>query len=169
MLIIGVLAFIRFGEAIIYKAGRYLGEGRGGSDAISILMVNKVSDIWKLPFSYMYSIIMPISLFRGLDSWLALVSNMNICMVPISVGCMLYFILKKKPDKIVYYGTLGYYLIYVITSLNFFRQYAALLPINLIYYSAFTANANAQERRILYLLSVLMAFALVAFYAIEKY
>lgn len=164
MLIIMVIAFIRFGGAIIYKAGRYFGGKGGGTDTISILMINRITDIWKLPFSYMFSIIMPISLFKPLDSWLSLIDNLNIIMVPISVGCMLYLVMKRKSSKIVYWGTFAYYLIYVITSLNYFRQYASLLPLNLIYYSAFSINTKVREKHVFYIGTGLMIIALIVFY-----
>lgn len=167
MLVVAVFAFVMFGGALTYKASQYIGEGRGGADTISLLMVNNIKDIWKLPLSYMYSIIMPISLFKPLDSWLSLIDNVNIIMVPISVGSILYMVLRKKNDSIVYWGTLGYYLIYVIASLNIFRQYASLLPLNLIFYAAFVTEATAQEKKVFYILSCLMVFVLVVFYLVK--
>lgn len=164
MFMIGIFAFARYGETISYKANIYLGGSRGDGDTISVLMINSISDIWKLPFSYMFSIIMPINLFENLDSWVSIINTVNICMVPISVGCALYLIMIKKPDKIVYWGTLTYYLIYVISSLNIFRQYASLLPLNLIYFSAFTVNANKSMKQLMYILSGIMALTLVIFY-----
>ena len=141
-----------------------MGGRSGGTDTISILMINNITDIWKLPFSYMFSIIMPISLFKPLDSWISLIDSFNIIMAPVSVGSILYLVMKRKNSKIVYWGTFAYYLIYVITSLNYFRQYASLLPLNLIYYSAFSTNATIQEKHVFYICSGLMIIALIIFY-----
>lgn len=163
---VAIFVFIRFGGAITYKANAYLGGKRGGEDTISVLMINRLTDIWKLPLSYMFSIIMPISLFKELNSWLALVDTLNICMVPISVGAILYVFMCKKPDRIVFWGILGYYLIYVITSLDIFRQYASLLPLNLIFFSAFSVNANYSKKVLMYLGTIAMSFVLLAFYVI---
>ena len=168
MFVVAIYAFVRFGGAIAYKANAYLGGSRGGGDTISALMINGIADVWKLPLSYVFSIIMPISLFKTPDSWLAIIDTLNIVMVPISVGAGLYAVYFKKPDKIVYWGALWYYLLYVITSLNIFRQYASLLPLNLIFFSAFSVNANFNKKMLMYVGSALMSVALIAFFLIKR-
>lgn len=166
IVIIGI-AFAHFGELIASKAAHYVTERRGEGHTVSFLMINSLIDLWKLPLSYAFSVIMPISMFGELDCWLRLVANINICMVPISVGCFLYLCFRKKADFVVYWCTFGYYLIYVIMSLTIPRHYAALVPLNLIYFSAFILNATFYEKRLLCILSGLMTLLIVLFFGLK--
>lgn len=166
IVIVGI-AFAHYSELIGSKAAHYVAERRGEGHTVSLLMINSLIDLWKLPLSYAFSVIMPISMFGELNCWLRLVENINICMVPISVGCLLYLCFRRKADFVVYWCTFGYYLIYAITSLTIPRHYAALVPLNLIYFSAFIVNAKSYEKRLWFILSGLMAFLLIVFFGLK--
>lgn len=163
-LILGGVIMLKLWGVILYKMNYYLFAHENIADAsISILTISGIKDIYKLPFAYVFSIIMPISMFGQLTSWASIINNLNICMVPISVGATLY-ILKKKPDRTVFWCCLLYYCVYVITSINIFRQYAALIPFSLIAYCDFINKASKKEKFIFGIGSIMFATLLVFYY-----
>lgn len=168
--IVGIALLVKFQEVILHKMRAYLGESNESreSSAISFLMINKITDIWKVPFSYMFSILMPFSLFAELNSWSSVISNINVCMIPIAVGATLDIFLKRKADRIVSWSCFAYYMIYVITSLNIFRQYASLLPISLIAFSNYYLNESRDNKKMLILISLFVLAILIVFYSLRK-
>ena len=169
--VLGGLLFLKFRGVIVHKLNAYLGVSNSSreSSIISLLMINGVTDIWKIPFSYMFSILMPFSLFSELTSWSSVISNLNVCMIPIAVGAALDIIFKRKTDSVVVWCCFAYYMIYVITSLNIFRQYASLLPLSLIAFSDYYSNSNRENKKMLIRISLLMLAIVVIFYGIRKF
>ena len=170
-IVLGIALLFKFEGVIAHKLGAYLGASnvsREGS-AISFLMLNGITDIWKVPFSYMFSILMPFGLFAEMTSWSAVVGNINICIVPIAVGAVLDIFLRKKPDRVVVWCCFAYYMIYVVTSLNIFRQYASLLPLSLIAFSDYYRNSGRNNKKMLIVFSFFTALVLAIFYGMRKF
>lgn len=169
MVCIMAFLFIRLWDVILMKLNHYMGQNanRGENSSIDILMINNIYDIWKFPLSYMYSILMPFGLFIKINSWSTLVSNLNVCMIPIAIGATIYIFTRKKPDKVIYWGCFMYYAIYILTSLNVFRQLSALFPLSLIAFSDFSVKASKNEKSICVILSLLMFIATVLFYGLR--
>ncbi len=154
--VVGSFVLYRFWRVISYKLDVYLTSHKEVTDAtISFLMINGIRDIYKLPFSYLFSILMPIGHISSITSWSGVVGALSFCMAPIAVGAGAY-VFKKKPDAIVYWSCMAYYCIYVITSLNIFRQYASLLPLSLIFYSAWISSVKRKD------ISFIVCFAAIA-------
>ena len=143
----------------IMKLGYYINrhEETLTNTSISFITINSFRDIYKLPFTYLFSMIMPINLFGKIDSWYAIVSNINIIMCPISVGAFLE-IFKRKYDKAVYWGCMILYLVSIIASINIFRHYYSLIPITLMNYSSFRQKVDDKN----YILYLSLTFGFIA-------
>ena len=158
-LIVILLLMYRFSSTIGFKLGYYINrhEETLTNTSISFITINSFRDIYKLPFTYLFSMIMPINLFGKIDSWYAIVSNINIIMCPISVGAFLE-IFKRKYDKAVYWGCMILYLVSIIASINIFRHYYSLIPITLMNYSSFRQKVDDKN----YILYLSLTFGFIA-------
>lgn len=154
---------------IIYKLQYYFArhEETLGDTSIGFIAINGVRDIYKLPFTYIFSIIMPIGLFGKISSWYSIVANCNVIMTPIAVGATLYIFKRDKIDRVVYWGCLALYLISIVTSINIFRHYYSLMPLTLVFFSDYWTKSSNQAKSIVIILSLLFALLLIAYYGIR--
>lgn len=177
-LIIGALfiivALVIFGQSfntIIFKVEYYFArhENTLGGTSISFLTVNGLTEIYKLPLTYIFSVLMPIGMFGEINSWYSIVANANVIMTFIAVGATLY-IFRKKEDKIVFWGCLFFYLISIITSINIFRHYYSLIPFNLVAFSAaWEDRSNSHSMKLLILIGgLLLSLLLILYYGILR-
>ena len=163
LLVIALL--IRTSGTIIYKLNFYLKHNEEtvvGSN-ISIFTISSITQIYKLPFSYIFSMVMPIGLNVGWSSWYGVVAHLNVLMTPIAVGAGLYFF-KKKKNWFTYLVCLGYYLISIMTSLNIFRHYYSLIPLSLMFFSAYIADASKKKKIIVFSLAAVYSALLIGYY-----
>ncbi|WP_133067082.1 hypothetical protein [Eubacterium maltosivorans] len=161
------ILLIQYSDIIIYKFEYYIIRHENTLDktTIAYLTINGIRDIYKLPFTYIFSMIMPIEMFGEVTSWYSIVANFNIIMCPISVGAALY-VFKKKPDKLVYWCCLMLYIFSIITSINIFRHYYSLIPFSLIFFSDYWCRASGIEKLICGLVSLTYATLLIVFYGV---
>lgn len=164
-----IILFYRYGGTIIYKLTYYLNRHEETLTGLTLafLTINSILDIYKFPFTYIFSNIMPIDMFSGLGSWYLVVSNLNIIMCPISIGAALY-IFRKKPDNIVFWACFMLYAVSIVTSINIFRHYYSLLPVTLIAFSDFSVTSSRNTKRIYYLVSFVFVFVLLIFYGFVR-
>ena len=165
IVVVGAAVFLRSYSTLIYKLQYYLNrhvETLGGT-AISFITINKVTDLYKLPFTYIFSIIMPIRLFGKIDSWYAVIANINLLMTPVAVGATAYIFTKKK-DNLVYWSCMAYYVISIITSINIFRHYYSIIPFTYIAYANYLKGNNSRRRIIVSVGAVVFSTLLIIYY-----
>lgn len=164
--LVGVV-FLRYSEALFFKFGVYI-SGRASQNpvgALKYLNINGIRDIYKLPFTYMFSVIMPISLNNEIVGWADIIGHINIIMVFISTGSLMYaFMYKRTP--LVYWACIAYYLVSIVASLGIFRHYFSLLPIIYLAFSEFYFNRNRTETVLWLSLSTAFGMALIGYYYI---
>ena len=162
------LMFVRYSEALFFKFGVYI-SGRSAQNpagALKYLNINGIKDIYKIPFTYMFSVIMPISLNQEkVASWADIIGHINIIMVFISIGSFIY-VFKKKKTPIVYWTCIAYYLVSIVASLGIFRHYFSLLPIVYMAFSDFYFNRNRTETVLWLFISAAFGMALIGYYYI---
>lgn len=158
---------MRYSEALFFKFGVYI-SGRASQNpvgALKYLNINGIRDIYKLPFTYMFSVIMPISLNNEIVGWADIIGHINIIMVFISTGSLMYaFMYKRTP--LVYWACIAYYLVSIVASLGIFRHYFSLLPIIYLAFSEFYFNRNRTETVLWLSLSTAFGMALIGYYYI---
>lgn len=165
--IVGILGLYKFSDVLIYKfmaynsvkASENLGMGR-------LLKISSISQIWKLPITYFISILQPIQMFSEINSWYAVICNINIIMVPIAIGSLIYIIIGEKEDKIFFFTSIIYYLITAVSSILIFRQIFSLLPIPVMYFASLWKSryTSMNTKGIILLGSVLAGGMLVALF-----
>ena len=148
---------IRYKGIIIHKFSTYLSptyvEETG---LLQFFKIRSVKNIWRFPFTYFISVMMPLVLTSSFSSWASIVSFLNLfCMTPIAIGATVYAFCKKKKDPLVYWSCILYYSIYLITSLGISRHYAALLPLSLIAFADYRVNLNEKDHKIWLVISIL--------------
>ena len=149
---------------IRYKLDYYL-SGNADLDGVSIrfIAVSGVRDLYKLPLTWLYAMISPISLFHPFTCYYDVVCVLNITLIPVAVGAALY-LFRKKPDPLVYFGCLAYYLVSIIPSIAIFRHYFSLLPLTLSSFGAFTASAGPKGKKVWLILSGVFLAVVFAYY-----
>lgn len=168
IIVITLVFFANYMETIVYKFGHYTAgrEANLAGATISLLTIDSITDIYKLPFTYMFSVLMPINMFDGISSWYDIIANLNILMVPISIGAVLFVVRRNKSDKMFFWIGMLFYVVSIVTSLNIFRHYYSLMPVTLLAFSEFSLYKNRGEMMILLFGTMCMMAMLVIFYSI---
>lgn len=155
------LLYIEITNNILDKIDTYLSYGRENTN-ISFVRIDSISEIYKFPLTYMFALLQPFSLFHKTNTWLGIISYLNISMIPIAVGNVLYLLFHKKNNNYFYYGILILYSGTIILSLGIFRHYFFLLPFSIIFYSSYVTDVS--KKLYVYILSICMIFMLVIMY-----
>ena len=161
LMLMGAALFFTW-DTIMYKLHYYLSGNAGlEGNAIRFIAVSSFKDLYKLPLTYLFSMVFPLGMFQSVHSYYDVVCTANILLVPIAVGAALYFF-RKKPDPLFYFGCLAYYLISIIPSIAIFRHYFSLMPLNLMAFGAWTADMNRRQKILWLCLTAAMALVLCA-------
>ena len=163
-LIVAVVLFYRMGGDIVFKAGVYiLRRSFNNSGALTLLNINGIKDIYKLPFAYLFSVIMPIGLGGTIDSWADIIGYLNVLMVFVASGSFIFMFMNKR-NQVLYWSCMAYYLVCIIASLGIFRHYYSLLPFIYLSYAEFLCDASFNRKLASFSLGILYAMALIVYY-----
>lgn len=125
-------------EAIELKINDYAIDDEEAGGGIRFLQINSIGSIYKLPFTYLFASLQPITLnlfsIGNKSIWLNIIAHLNISMYPIAIGNFLY-IFQKKDNWFFWATSFAMYSAVIILSLGVFRHYMFLLPIQMINYS----------------------------------
>ena len=149
---------------IRYKLDYYLsGNTENEGMALRLITVTGLKDLYKLPLTWFYAMLSPVSLFHKIECFYDITAMLNVTLIPVAVAAAMY-LFKKKPDPLVYYGCLLYYLLSAVPSIAIFRHYFSLLPLTLAGGSAFAAGMNEKEKRWFIILSAALLVLIVGYY-----
>jgi len=169
LVVVGLVAVIsRSFDTILFKMQYYFTRHKEtlGGTTIRFITINGLGDIYKLPFTYIFSIIMPVQLFGNIKSWYSIVANCSVIMTPIAVGATLYAVKRNKIDKVIYWGCMALYLASIVTSINIFRHYYSLMPLSLIFFSDYWDKSDATWKGLVIILALLFSMLLIIFYGL---
>jgi len=151
-------------SSVIYKINAYVNYSRFDDTSLSLIGMNRLSDIYKFPATYVISIIMPFNLGQRLDSWFSFVSYMNIISIPIASGLIIYMLFNVKKNKMLYWTVIFITLGTLFVSLAIFRHYFFLLPIHYLFFSEFVREKKYRDIWIfssMFILIALIVFTLI--------
>ncbi len=94
---------------------------------ISLVTITSFRDLYKLPLTFLFAIVMPIGFSGTFTSWFSIVSLLNICMAPIAIGSAIDLFIHKKDEWMVLGCCLVYYIVSIVASTGIFRHYYSLL------------------------------------------
>lgn len=148
-------------SSVIYKINAYVNYSRFDDTSLSLIGMNRLSDIYKFPATYVVSIIMPFNLGQQIDSWFNLVSYINIISIPIASGLIIYMIINVKKRRLLYWVVIFITVGTLFVSLAIFRHYFFLLPIHYLFFSEFIREKK--QRDMWLLSSIFLLIGLVIF------
>lgn len=134
--------------------------------AISILRIDSIYQIYKLPFTYFIAMLQPakFSLFTTDSSsfWLSVISYFNLSLYPIAIGNLIYVIVKKQ-NWLFWITSLIMYCSIIILSLGVFRHYLFLLPISFINYALFCETTKGKYKQCVILSTIFLMFIVLIY------
>lgn len=130
---------------------------------ISFVSITNIRELYKLPFTFLFAIVMPIGFSKSITSWFSVVSILNICMASIAIGATIDLFLHKKHEWIFLGACLGYYSISIIASIGIYRHYFSLLFIPIMLFSHLKNYGNKLFISLWLIGSILYSAALVIY------
>ena len=161
-----LLLVVKYGHIIVAKLGYYVvhRQTEENSTLVRYASVNSIRDLYRLPFLYMASILMPIGLTLPIASWYSVASIAGFFMTPVAIGCTVYIVRFKKYSRAVYYLTLLLYLVSIIASIGNPRHYYSMVAFTYIAFADYICQTELYERRVLFLVSGLFTVLLLLYY-----
>ena len=167
-ILITLLSANMFTQSVILSFTKKLNDyfytdfARNVDSTIALIRIDSFSQIWKLPFAYIFALLNPFTMnwFEPAKSgsvWAYLYSMGNIVAYPIAIGNVYYFF-KHKRNLYIWMTSLVMYLSVVIMSLGISRHYFFLYPMSLVNYSLFTEEARTSEKN-----NVMIGAAILSF------
>ncbi len=164
---IAIFVLYKSSSTILYKMNYYFERNmRTVSGPIRHIMITKLTDIYKLPFCYLISVIEPIGLPDSITSWSNIVDLCFPLMVPISTGSFLYMFTRKKKEWYTFWLCMGVYLATIVASLTNIRHYYSMLPITYIAFSKYILSLHG-AKKVLFITANIGAIIVV--YALYMY
>lgn len=169
VLLLMLLFLYVFGQSIIdsfsTKADTYMNYERTDT-TISFVRIDSVAQIYKLPVTYSFSQIMPLSTswFSSISMnafWSTLISRLNSTAFPIAIGNFLYLFFCKKKNFIFYFTTFTMYSAVIILSLGIYRHYFFLLPLSYINFALYSEEKTVQMSNTVVIGTIVLALAVL--------
>ncbi|MCI8288045.1 MAG: hypothetical protein HFH89_10385 [Lachnospiraceae bacterium] len=162
LLTAGIIMTFLTADLILYKFNAYIGgastEGLSGG---ALVKITGIRDIWKLPFTFVFSILQPIGFRGGISSWASIVSSCDILMCPIAISAIMEVVFHRRKDKYLSIVMLTFYLICSISSVLVFRQLYSVWPIPVMYGINYLTNRRLDKKVFVGGTSILLATALI--------
>jgi len=152
--------FVYSWDSILLKTNYYVLQRVDGSNTLAFFNINSITDIWKLPFTYMISIIQPFGLTSEISAPISVVAISNILLIPMMFANFLYLFFYRS-KYYYYWPILVLYLITIVSSISIFRHYYYLLPFHILSFAALYNSINWKKFKLL--ISCLSIFTLLVF------
>lgn len=150
-------------ESIETKYIAYVVEYGSKGGNISLVSIKSITDIWKYPFALMFAMLMPVNNLGSVTSWFGLVGYLNIIILPVALGCIIYLINWGYKKDLFFWSVQVLYLVTIMTSLGIFRHHYYLQPYMMIFFSLF--YLRLKEKKVYSIISAV----LVVFYGMAIY
>jgi hypothetical protein len=150
-------------EKISYYSAYNRAEG-----TISIFRIDSITQIYKIPFSYLWSMLQPImspSTFQA-SVWLKVLSIANLSAIPVMLYNLIWLFRGNKDW--FYWSTLILHLASIVLSLGTFRHYYYVIPFIYINSAMARNNSKRSDRMIIAGVSVLIALFVIIYTFIDE-
>lgn len=164
-----IIMLYLFMDVLVYKFMAYNVKDTEYAEALglgSLIKIYGITEIWKLPMTYLVAVMQPIKFGEKITSWCSLVGSLNLLMSIVAVGSALYIFKRNKKDVYFFIVTFVYYLISVISSILIFRQLYSLLPIPIMYFAEYYTSCCRDNKRVLMWGSILLSTGLLVCFCI---
>lgn len=165
LIIVGFVMMFLTIDLVIYKFNAYIGNSStAGLSGAAWVKITGLCDIWKLPMTFVFSILQPIELTGEIESWLSIVSNFNILMCPIAISAFLCVLFRKSQDKYLSLLLIVFYFICCVSSVTVFRQLYSIWPIPVIYGINYLIISKLDRKIMVYAGSIILAAMIIVFF-----
>lgn len=162
LIAVGIVFTVLTSSLILYKFNGYIGgastQGLGGG---ALVKITGLKDLWKLPLTFVFSILQPIGFSGEIDSWVDIVSRCNVFMCPVAIASLLEIVFRRRTDRKLSFVLLSFYLVCCISSILVFRQLFSIWPIPLMYASSYMTSSSAEKKVMVLAASVILAAAAI--------
>ena len=135
-------------DALVTKADTYGAYALMDTTISAIQMTNPLQ-LYKLPFTYFFASLQPISMSwftaSSMKIWSRIMYYINLTIVPIACGNFLY-VFCKKHNLLFWITTTAMYCGVAALSLGIFRHYLFLFPLILINYALYMEDAGSVRK-----------------------
>lgn len=110
---------------LINRLDIYMGLGREHTGNINLVRVDSIKQLYKLPLTWIFSTIMPLSFSLVIKDWGDIMGVLNYSLLFIAPAYILYSLFSKKSnqEKIFFYPLLLLHLLVIIAVINVPRHY----------------------------------------------
>lgn len=166
-----IVAAVLFGQTVretfVSKISWY-GNYNRVDGSIAAFRIDSITQLYKLPFAYMWSFIQPLMSSSTLHAsfWLSTMSILNLSAIPVMFWNVVFFIKGNKTW--LYWCTLVLHLASIVLSLGTFRHYFYILPYSYINLALARSETGNGENRLLFmvsyaLISIVLLYSLASF------
>lgn len=153
-------------EIIQNKLVAYIIERQvSNSDTISMFQISTISDIYKLPFAFIFALMQPVNLTSQISSVSGLVGIINFFGVFLAIGNCLALFDKRIRSLNLTWIINALFVVTLISSLGISRHYYFMLPFYVIFLSVFMIEKN--NFKIALSCSMLLYFLVGLYYLIK--
>lgn len=149
LILVTIIIIALFGQnlfdAFAQKVSDY-GTYNRAAGFVSLFRIDSITQIYKLPFSYVWSMAQPIlDKSSDISLWLKVVSALNFTALPILISNVMYLISFRKKKNWFYWSTFCLHLASIVLSLGTFRHYLYITPFLYINTAVEKQIASKQE------------------------
>ena len=130
--------------------------------SIAMFQISSLSDLYKLPFSFIFALLQPINLTSKISSVSGFVGVINVFGIFLASGNILAFFDKKIRSLNFTWIVNALFIITLITSLGISRHYYFMLPFYVIFLSAYITKKDNLIKTIVS--STGLALIIIVFY-----
>jgi len=116
-------------------------------NTIGFFTMNGLSDIWKTPLAYAFTIVQPLYIGGEIKNWSSLVGIFNFCSIPIVIVNVYYFF-QEKGNKVFWFSMMIIFVIMLVVSMGVTRHFYYLLPYVFIFYADAITSCKGNLRLI---------------------
>lgn len=144
-LAISVIAILANWGVFEHKISAYLELSNKVDGPLSLFAISSLNELYKLPVSYFYAMLLPIGGNESISSCFDLICSMVYLNVPIATGAFLFLFTRRKADPLSCWAMAALFFITVITSITVFRHFFSLLPVSVIFFAIYIVKMRTRD------------------------
>ena len=165
--LVGLLLFL-FGQSIFFVFEEKFLDNifyNRSETIIAFFRIDDLVSVWKLPLCYMWSMIQPL-IGRNIEtnSWLFIITLLNLSSIPIMFMNVAYLIEKRKKKNWFYLNTLILHLASIVLTLGSFRHYLYIVPYIYINAIKYESQGLSLSKQIVIISGSSIVIVLIGFY-----
>lgn len=135
------------------------------SGYLDAFLIKKPSEIYRYPFSYFVTLLLPLNLTFQINNWMSIAGLLNVVSIPIAIGNILYLINFRKKKTYLYWIMQLFYLLTITTSLGIVRHQFYLQPFMMMIFAVYFISTK--NHTVLKLSSLSFGLLIITFWLMK--